>query len=179
VDVVTLTLAGVGYAAALALAAVFFVAGVAKLAWRPITVDTFRQLGLPRPEIVAVVVPLVEVALAVALVAFPFVGGVASLCTLAAFNALLYRRVRQGSEAPCGCIGRPTDRAPVSARELARNGGLAMLAVGAIVAEPTLPSAAEIAVVAVAVALGWAALRRFARLPDAGPQQANASVGEA
>jgi hypothetical protein len=171
----TLTLAGVGYAAALALAAVFLIAGLAKLALRPITVENFRQLGLPRPAVFAVAVPLVEVALAVALIAYPIVGGVAALCTLAAFNALLYRRVRQGSNAPCGCIGRPTDREPVSRRELARNGGLALLAVGALVAEPTWPSAAEIAVVSVAFALGWAALRLIAR-PTAGRARADERI---
>ncbi len=162
---VTLTLGGVGYAAALVLAAVFLVAGVAKLAWRPITVDNFRRLGLPRPEVTATVVPLVEVLLAVTLVAFPVAGGAATLVTLTAFNVLLYRRVREGSDAPCGCIGRPTDQRPVSGRELVRNAGLGLLAVAALLAEPAWPSVAELAVVGVAFLAGWGMLRLTARTP--------------
>ena len=49
-----------GYVAALVLAGLFAWAGVAKLGARRRTTRTFRALGLPAPEALAVAVPIVE-----------------------------------------------------------------------------------------------------------------------
>jgi hypothetical protein len=153
-----LTMGGFGYACAVVLAGVFMAGGAAKLAWRRETRANFTQLGLPRPDVLAVGVPIVELVLAVLLLAFPVVGGVLSLLALAVFTAVLAHLLRGGTRAPCGCIGSPRDATPLSGRAIVRNGGLAALAVAALCAEPNLPSAPEIALTAFVVAAGWIAI---------------------
>jgi hypothetical protein len=154
----TFTLAGFGYSCALVLAFVLLVSGAAKLAWRRETRDNFAAIGLPRPDLVAAVLPFVELGLALLLFAFPPIGGVLSLVVLAAFTATLARLLRRGVDAPCGCVGSPRRAAPLSWRSLLRNGALALLAVAALFAEPTWPSAPEIAATALLVAAGWVGL---------------------
>lgn len=154
----TFTLSGFAYTCALVLAGVFLTSGAGKLAWRDETRAGFEHLGLPRPRLVAAVLPFVELALAVTLVAFPVLGGAASFVMIGGFTAFLVRLLRQGVDAPCGCIGSPKSTAPVSRRAVARNAGLAGLAVVSLFATPNLPSAPEIALTAALVAGGWALL---------------------
>lgn len=127
-------------AAALALAAVFAWAGVAKLSRPPATAAAFRQLRLPAPRAFAASVPAGELALAAVLVARPRLGGLLALVTLTAFTAVLATRSGGG----CGCFGaarRPAGRTV----DLVRNGGLAVLAAACLPATawtvPDLPAA--------------------------------------
>lgn len=118
---------GMGVIASVALALVFASAGFGKLARRPVVRDGFAGLGLPAPGLLAVLVPTFELCLAATLVLAPLVGGVAALVTLAAFSAVLVRALGRGG-AGCACFGSVrADR--VAWHDLARNAGLALLAV--------------------------------------------------
>jgi hypothetical protein len=109
--------------AALVLAAVFTWSGVAKLVRRP----DLTKLGLPAAT--WWVVSLVELLLAVTLLASPAWGGVAALALLAGFTAFLV--ARRGGDVGCGCFGSASTK-PISNVDLARNA--ALLAVAAIAA---------------------------------------------
>jgi uncharacterized membrane protein YphA (DoxX/SURF4 family) len=111
------------------LAVVFVRAGVAKLTRPAPTAAAFAAMSLPAPAVLARAVPVVELALAVALVASPAVGGAAALALLALFSAVLVRHV--GTETGCGCFGAAHARA-VSRSDLLRNAVLAALAFVAI-----------------------------------------------
>src|SRR5688500_9193333 len=120
-----------GYAAALALAAVFTWAGVAKLANAASTKAGFRELGLP--AVAATVVPIVELALAAVLIVIPAWGAVFALALLTGFATFLALVIRSGVRAGCTCFG-SVRRAPVSWRALVRNAALAALAMVALAA---------------------------------------------
>ncbi len=123
-------------AAALILALVLAWAGVAKLRRPTATADDFAELGLPWPTRLAVAVPVIELVTAALLVVIPGWGGVAAFGLLAVFTANLAVVVRSGRVVSCACFGEAS-RAPVSSRQLARNGLLAGLAlVAATVADP-------------------------------------------
>lgn len=145
---------GFGYVYALVLAAVFVRAAVAKLARRAETEASFGALGLPAARHAARVVPMVELALAVALIAAPRAGGIGSVVLLAAFTAVLVRAIRSGVSASCNCFG--AARAdPVSEVDVLRNGLLAGLAAGAaFTPAPTMPTATEAAAAVVLCGLG-------------------------
>jgi hypothetical protein len=119
------------YGAALALAAVFVRAAVAKLRDRPATAKGFAALGLP--AVAATVVPLAELALAVTLVLVPQWGAVFALAMLAGFTAFLVLALRSGVHAGCNCFGSARQR-PVSLADVVRNAVLAALAVLALLA---------------------------------------------
>ncbi|MGI9596173.1 MAG: MauE/DoxX family redox-associated membrane protein, partial [Acidimicrobiales bacterium] len=123
----------VAVVAALLLAAIFVVAAVAKLRDRPTTVVDFGSLGLPKPELWATAVPLIELATAAVLVVRPGWGGVAAFGLLAAFTANLAMIVKSGRVATCACFGGSSTR-PVSSRHLIRNGLLLVLALVAATA---------------------------------------------
>ncbi len=128
--------AAVALVAALVLALVFVVAGVAKLRRPGATAEDFAELGLPLAGPLAVVVPVVELACAALLVVVPGWGGVASFGLLALFTANLAVVVRSGRVVRCACFG-AADRDPVSVRHLVRNAVLAVLALAAAtIAEP-------------------------------------------
>ncbi|MBW3551734.1 MAG: hypothetical protein KY442_13400 [Proteobacteria bacterium] len=155
----------VAYAAALALAAVFAWAGVAKLVSRAATERAFRGLGLVAPRGLAVGVPATELALATGLVVAPAEAAIAALAVLAGFTTFLVRSLGRGEAGGCGCFG--TSRpAPVSGVDVARNGLLALAAVVAAFASgPTVPGPGAVAGVALAGAAGaggLAVLRRRA-----------------
>jgi uncharacterized membrane protein YphA (DoxX/SURF4 family) len=120
----------IALAAALVLAGVLAVAGVAKLRHPAATARDFAALGLPAPEVLAGAVPAAELACAAALVLVPGWGGVAAFGLLAVFTADLAAVVRSGRVVSCACFG-AASRAPVSARHLVRNGGLLVLALAA------------------------------------------------
>lgn len=146
----------VAYGAAVVLALLFAWAGAAKLGARRRTIRTFRALGLPSPATLAVAVPVVELGLAVALLASPRAGAAGALVVLVAFTAFLVRAVARGTDVGCGCFGSAsTER--VSAVDVFRNvllGGAAVVALFA--PAPDLPGAA--AVVATGAGVGIAAL---------------------
>ncbi len=133
--------ASVGSAAALALAILFVLAAVAKLRARGTTTDSFAELGLPVPATMALVVPGVELLIAVVLVLDAPVGSVAALVTLAFFTAFVAKRLREGSTAPCACFGAASTQ-PLSPIDLARNVGLIALGVLALAAPQPLALAA-------------------------------------
>lgn len=148
---------GAGYAAALVLAAVFARAGVAKLRTRGATETTFAALGLPR--VAAVVAPVAELALAIALVAAPGWGAVCALALLAGFTTFLARAVRAGVRVGCNCFG-SARRTPLSWVELARNGWLAAAGLVALSASrPTVPHGGAVGAVAGATVVAIVSLR--------------------
>ena len=120
-----------GYACALVLAAVFVRAGAAKLARRDGAAASFSALGVPAPDAMARAVPVLELVLAVVLLARPVAGSVAALAVLGAFSAVLARAIATGVTAGCNCFGSATSK-PVSGRDLARNGLLAALAIAVL-----------------------------------------------
>ena len=164
----------IAYAAALALAAVFATAAIAKLRRRPTTERVFGALGLASPRALAVGVPLAELALAAGLVVVPSAAGIAALAVLAGFTTFLVLSIRRGDALGCGCFG-TAEPAPAGGVEVVRNGFLAAAAVLAAFAPgPVVPGpsalAAVAAVAAVAVVVVAAISRRAVRWPRPGPQ---------
>jgi len=144
-------------AARVLLAAVFAVAGATKLRDRDGTASALAEFGLPRGATrpVASVLPIVELAVAIALLFDPVAreAGVVAALLLAAFTAGIANALRQGRAPDCGCFGNLSTR-PVSGWTVARN--VALLAVALFVA---LSSNADMsAPLAIVAALGVAAL---------------------
>ncbi len=105
---------------AVAVAAVFVYAGVAKFATFNDWTFQARALGAPDPAVV--LVPVAEVALGVMLV-----GGwwltqtiIASILLLCAFTVLLLVRLRDDDRQPCSCFGTKSQR-PISWLDVLRN----------------------------------------------------------
>jgi uncharacterized membrane protein YphA (DoxX/SURF4 family) len=117
--------------AAAVLAVVFVRAGVAKLNRPRQTAEAFEAMKLPAPRALARAVPVVELALAGALVASPRLGGPLALVLIAVFSAVLVRSI--GTDTGCGCFGAAHNR-PVSREDLVRNAVLAALAMIAMLA---------------------------------------------
>ena len=102
------------FLAALALAAMFGWAAVAKVVWPTgwrAAVGGFG-LGGPTEQMVAVGVPVAELAVASTILwGSARAGAALALALLAAFSAAVVRaRARQGDRLPCGCFGRVTVR---------------------------------------------------------------------
>jgi hypothetical protein len=155
----------------LALAAVFAVAALGKLARPAATAETLGEFGvsrrLRRPG--AFVLPAVELVVSTFLVLGPTArwGAAAALALLVVFSAAVGRSLRRGQRPDCNCFG-AVGSAPVGSRTLLRNGGLGAVAAFVVVAGPGASiasiggaDAATVAVVAAAVAL-LAALAGFA-----------------
>ncbi len=145
---------GIAYSAALLLAVVFTGAGVAKLRRRASTARAFAALGLASPEVLAVGVPVSELALAVGLVLAPAEAGIVALAVLAGFTTFLVLAMRRGEALGCGCFGaaRP---APIGRAEIVRNAVLAVAAGGAAFARrPVRPGVGDVVVVLGAAVVG-------------------------
>ncbi|MGH9184038.1 MAG: MauE/DoxX family redox-associated membrane protein, partial [Acidimicrobiales bacterium] len=127
-------MAGLGYTAALLLAAVLGWAGVAKLGRRELTGRRFGELGLPAPGTLAVAVPAGEIGLAAGLVVAPGWTAAATIAVLAGFTTVLVRALRQGAAVGCGCFGAAAD-ARLSPVSVARNALLAVAAGVALAAD--------------------------------------------
>ena len=145
---------GVGYAAAVALAAIFAIAAVAKLRDVSATERDFAGLGIPRASFFARFVPIAELSIVALLLIVPPAGAIAALVSLAFFTTFLIGRLRAGVRAPCACFG--SSRAqPISVRDVIRNLLLMALAVVSLATDrPTaitpLDALAVLAVTAVA-----------------------------
>lgn len=157
--VVSLTLDGIAYTAALVLAVVFAASAIAKLRDPRSTAEAFAAIGVPDPDSASRLLPLPELAIVVLLLVAPAVGAIAVLVLLAFFTTFLIGRIRAGVSAPCACFGAPSVR-PISWLTVARNGalsGLAVIALGTL--RPALPTVVDVLVVLGATALGALALR--------------------
>lgn len=168
-------LTDLGMAAAAVLAAVFAWAGAAKLTQPISTADGFAGLGLPRPGVLARAVPLVELGLAVALLAAPTPGAAAAVVLLVGFSVVIARALRRGVEVRCACFGQ-AGGPPLSWIDLVRNGLLVLLATFAAAAglQPHVPAPAALAVTAAATLMGRGFLQVLRRsrfdVPDGGPR---------
>jgi uncharacterized membrane protein YphA (DoxX/SURF4 family) len=157
------TASGLGYTAAVVVAAVFAVAGTAKLRDVEGTARDFEQLGMPQAELFARLVPLTELAVALLLLVVPVGGAIAALVTLAFFTTFLVGRLRAGVQAPCACFGGST-RAPLSGLEIGRNIGLMVLAAAALAADrPVRPTVGDLVVVLGITGLGAGVLHLLRR----------------
>jgi peroxiredoxin/uncharacterized membrane protein YphA (DoxX/SURF4 family) len=123
----------------LLLAVVFATAGVAKLLDQPGSRKALMGFGIPESAASAVgmVLPLVELATAVALVVQPTArwGALAALVLLLAFIAGIARALARGQAPDCHCFGQ-LHSAPAGGGTLARNAALAVLAGVLVVAGP-------------------------------------------
>ena len=152
-----MTVSGLGYAAAVALAAIFAIAAVAKLRDVSATERDFVGLGLPRASFFARFVPLAELSIVALLLIVPPAGAIAALVSLAFFTTFLIGRLRAGVRAPCACFG--SSRAqPISVRDVIRNLLLMALAVVSLATDqPTAIAPLDaLAVLAVIAAAGGA-----------------------
>ena len=142
-----MTASGIGYTAAVVVAALFAAAAAAKLRDLRATSVAFDRLGVPNPDVFARLVPLAELAVVILLLIVPAGGGLAALVTLAFFTTFLVGRLRAGVVAPCACFG-AVAQAPLSGIEIARNVGLMVLSALALAADrPVRPSAVDLLVV--------------------------------
>jgi uncharacterized membrane protein YphA (DoxX/SURF4 family) len=146
-------------ASALVLAAVFVWAAAAKATDRSATTASFRGLGLPVPSTLSVLVPIIETAVAVGLVAAPASAAWAAVILLVAFSVVVARAVASGVDVSCACFGSgpgaESGRA-VSVVELVRNAGLAglgIVATGAAAGIARWPGLPALVIVTVTVAL--------------------------
>jgi hypothetical protein len=154
-----MTAAGIGYTAAVVVAAVFAVAGAVKLSDVRATASAFEALGVPQPPVSAVFVPVAELSVTALLLLVPPVGAIGALVTLAFFTTFLVGRLRAGVRAPCACFG-SARRDPLSAVEVVRNLGLMVLSGLALATDrPARPTAADLVVVLVPVSLAALGLR--------------------
>lgn len=125
------SVSGIAYTAAVALAAIFATAAIPKLRDLAGTEREFTGLGLPRAAFFARFIPIVELSIVALLLIVPPAGGIAALCSLAFFTTFLISRLRAGVHAPCACFGAAKPR-PISGRDVARNLGLMVLAAASL-----------------------------------------------
>ena len=155
---------GVGYAAAVALAAIFAIAAVAKLRNLAATERDFIGLGLPRASFFARFVPLAELSIVALLLIVPPAGAIAALISLAFFTTFLIGRLRAGVHAPCACFG-ASKAQPISALDVIRNLLLMALAIVSLATErPEKISALDALVVIAAIAIAGGALHLAGRV---------------
>ena len=155
---------GVGYAAAVALAAIFAIAAVAKLRNLAATERDFIGLGLPRASFFARFVPLAELSIVALLLIVPPAGAIAALISLAFFTTFLIGRLRAGVHAPCACFG-ASKAQPISAVDVIRNLLLMALAIVSLATErPTKISALDALVVIAAIVIAGGALHLAGRV---------------
>jgi uncharacterized membrane protein YphA (DoxX/SURF4 family) len=155
---------GVGYAAAVALAAIFAIAAVAKLRDVSATERDFAGLGIPRASFFARFVPIAELSIVALLLIVPPAGAIAALVSLAFFTTFLIGRLRAGVRAPCACFG--SSRAqPISVRDVIRNLLLMALAVVSLATDrPTTIAPLDALAVLVVIAAAGGALHLAGRV---------------
>ena len=142
-----------------ALAAVFFVAGVGKLLDLPGSRRALSDFGVPERAIGAgsIFLPVTEIAVALALIFRPSArwGAVVALLLLAAFMVGIGLALTRGEEPDCHCFGQ-IHSSPAGRLTLARNGLLAALAAVIVTygSGPALDSWVSARSASVLVALG-------------------------
>jgi uncharacterized membrane protein YphA (DoxX/SURF4 family) len=143
---------GIGYTAAVALAAMFLIASFSKLGAPQESAAGFAAFGLPAPKLLAVVLPIVEIGLAILLLIIPWLGGAIALGILTLFTAVLVNALRHGIAAPCNCFGTNASNKNISWFEVARNGILMLGAFCALFAtKPIRPYMNQVGIVALGV----------------------------
>lgn len=146
--------------ASILLALAFSWAGVAKLLAYQQWQKALAGYGMPQAvrNVTAPVVPLVELAIAVALLfVSPRLGAIAAVAALAAFSlAIMRARALQGDRLPCGCFGGSSERNYQTM--VARNALLGALATIVLLARidtaigfPPAPTAHDVLPVALAI----------------------------
>ena len=117
------------------LAAVFAIAGAAKLRDRERTKQDMREFGLPTRTIpvLAFGIPWIELGLAAGLLVprTAWWSAVAMSALLAVFSVAIGTHLARGTRPTCGCFGE-LDRAPIGLRTLVRTAGLTLLALGVV-----------------------------------------------
>ena len=126
-------MSAVGLVASIVLGLVFLVSGGAKIAAGPAWPE--QAAGLGAPALAVPVLPWIEVVLGAILVMqlAPVAAAAAALVVLAAFTALIVRRLSQGRHPPCACFGAWSTK-PLGAGHVARNAAFMVLAVVALFA---------------------------------------------
>jgi len=154
--------ASLALAARIVLAAALAVSAIAKVRTRAGVRDQIGELvGERLAPVIGPGLPLVELAVAIALVAWwSPVPGVVALALLAAFTVVLVRA--QARHVPCLCFGAARVDAAVGPASVVRNGVLAGLAVLAIGAPSGARAGAAIAVTAVLGAITAVVVRASA-----------------
>lgn len=121
-----------GLVAGLALAALFTVSGLAKIADQPGTRTAVRDFGSPEGIVgaIALALPVVELTVVALLVASPtrVVGGAGAIALLGIFSAAIGLSLARGRTPDCHCFGQ-LHSAPTSWKTLVRNAVLAGFAV--------------------------------------------------
>jgi uncharacterized membrane protein YphA (DoxX/SURF4 family) len=132
----------------LVLAAVFLAAAVGKARDQAGTRRSLESFGVPRAlaPAIALALPVVEIAIAVALVpvATAWWAGVAALLLLVVFTAALAVGLLRGVEADCHCFGAVSSR-PVGPATIVRNLVLAALAAVLVAAGGDSPGTSAVA----------------------------------
>jgi len=135
--------AALALVARLVLAAVFALAGAAKLADRSGTRQAVRDFGAPErlAGLLAIVVPLAELTVASLLLlpATAVLGAIGALALLLLFSAAIAWNLAHGRAPECQCFGQ-LHSAPAGWGALARNGALAAVALLALVGSVRDPS---------------------------------------
>jgi len=124
----------------LALAVVFAISSVAKLADLTGTRRAVLDFGTPRFAIGAITIglPFVELATSIALLAPSKIGAVAALALLAVFSLAIAINLARGLRPDCHCFGQST---PIGPWTLVRNAAIAAPAVAVLVGSDPGPSA--------------------------------------
>ncbi len=146
---------------ALVLAAVFVAAAVAKFRDRAGTTDTMASFRLPLPGVMAVVVPIIELAIAAVLVISPSAGALAGVTLLVFFTTFLLLQLRLGVTTPCRCFG-STSQHPLSYADVTRNLGLILIGMPVVtLLERATPTVVDVVVVVIVAGLAWQIQQRI------------------
>ena len=126
--------------------------------------QALEEFGVPRPGIVAPILPVLEGGLAVLLVAARDEAWPAflAIAVLAVFTGAVVANLVGGAPKPCPCFGPSgTDARPVSAATVARNGYLVALGVIGTGSTDGASAAAALGAAAFTVTATLVAVRRY------------------
>ncbi len=141
------------YSASLLLALLLLWAAVAKWRSPDSTRAAVRAFGVA--PVFAVVLPIVESALAIGLVIAPKPSGWLSVALLGLFTGVVIRALRTGTKVSCGCFG-ASDSGTVGTHTILRNVGMMTLALlAASTAAPGVPALPEFVLVTLSSLSFW------------------------
>jgi hypothetical protein len=146
------------------LAAAFGYSAAMKVGHQGAFARALADFGVPRSDLVARALPVLEGGLAVLLVAVPDAAWPAflAIAVLAVFTGAVVASLMGGAPKPCPCFGPPGPNArPVSAATVARNGYLVALGVIGTGSTDGASTAVAFGAAAVTVTATLVAVRRF------------------